>query len=470
MKLEPDLQRLAYAASLYTFMRRAFIELSPGEQFIYGHYLRAICFALERVFRGEVKRLIITLPPRFLKSHIASVSFPAWALGRDPTMKFVCASYANSLSEDFSRQTRQLMKAPWYRETFPWTKLSPEKSGVDEFHTTRKGRRIATSVGGTLTGKGGNILLIDDALKAEDANSEAKRDACHSWFTGTVASRLNDPASGAIVVIAQRLHVDDLVGRLLETGDWEHLNLPAIATEHQVLDLGNDVTWERNIGDLLHEERVGQEELDRFKRDLGSAAYSAQFLQAPTLPGGNIIKLNWFRTYEGKPQPSAYEAVVQSWDTASVPGVDNDYSVCTTWGLINDTVDLLDVHRAQYDYPDLRRVARDLRKKWKPRLIVVEKTGVGIALAKDLIRDGHKDTQAMTPKGDKIQRMSVECAQIESGLVRIPKSAPWLATYLKEIAEFPNGKYFDQVDSTSQILTALRTRTTQLWTLSRYQK
>jgi predicted phage terminase large subunit-like protein len=470
MQKDPDPQRLVYASSLHAFMHRAFMELYPGDAYMYGHYARAICHILERVFSGEVRRLIITLPPRSLKSHIASVSFPAWVLGRDPTKKIVCASYASSLSEDFSRQTRLLMLTSWYHHTFPWTKLAPGKTGVDEFHTTKKGRRIATSVGGTLTGKGGDILIIDDPLKAEDAHSEAKREACQEWFKGTVSSRLNDPKSGAIIVVAQRLHVDDLVGRLIETGDWEHLNLPAVATEHQVLLLADGVTWERNVGDLLHEERIGKEELARIKKELGSAAYQAQYQQAPTLPGGNIIKLNWFKTYEGKPNPSAYEAVVQSWDTASVPGIDNDFSVCSTWGLINDTSDLLDVHRAQYDYPDLRRVAQKLRQKWKPKLIVVEKAGVGIALGNELLRDGLKDVQALPAVGDKIQRMSVQCAKIESGFVRLPKSAPWLNTYLKELGEFPNGKYFDQVDSTSQFLRTLELRPRQLRTISRYRR
>jgi predicted phage terminase large subunit-like protein len=469
MKESPEVERLVYAKSLYVFMLRAFGELNPGTEFIDGKYLRAICYALERVFKGEVLRLIITLPPRSLKSHVASVSFPAWVLGRDPTRKIVCASYASSLAEDFSRQTRLLMSAPWYRHTFPWTRLAPGKTGVEEFHTTENGRRVATSVGGTLTGKGGDLLLIDDALKAEDAHSEARRDACYEWFRGTVASRLNSPKTGAIVVVAQRLHVDDLAGRLMESGDWEVLNLPAVATEHQVLYHSEGVRWERNIGDLLHPERIGQEELDRIRRELGPSAYEAQYQQSPTLPGGNIIKLHWFRTYEGKPDPSKYEAVAQSWDTASVPGVDNDFSVCTTWGLINHEIHLLDVHRAQYDYPDLRRVARDLRKKWRPKLIVVEKAGVGIALGNELLRDGLNDVKGMVATGDKIQRMSIQCAKIEGGQVWLPKSAQWLDGYLKELGVFPHGKYFDQVDSTSQILRAIETRTPQLWAISRYR-
>lgn len=469
MNISNDLVQKVYCNSLYAFVRRAFPVLNPGEEFVDGKYLRALCDALEKVEAGETKRLLITLPPRFMKSQIVSVAFPAWLLGRNPCEKIACASYSNSLAEDFGRQTRDLMRAPFYRQTFSWTAIDPSKSAADEFHTTRKGRRIATSVAGTLTGKGGNILIYDDLMKADDALSLVKRDNCFTWLRNTAASRLNNPKQGAIVIVAQRLHVDDLIGRLLPSGDWEVLNLPAIATEPQVLPLGDGVTWERQIGDLLHEERVDAAELERIRRELGSAAFEAQYQQSPVLPGGNLVKTEWFRTYDGPPQPSQYEAVVQSWDTASVPGINNDYSVCTTWGLINDHVDLLDVYREQYDYPDLLRAARELRQKFHPKLIVVEKADIGRALGKELERDGLRDVQGLDVKGDKVQRMSVQCAKIEAGHVRCPKSAPWLDTYLTEMAEFPNGKYDDQVDSTSQILKTLDKRPWQIRTISRYK-
>ena len=391
MEVSDDLVQSVYANNLHAFVRRSFTVLNPGDEFIDGYYLRALCYVLEQVAAGEVKRLIITMPPRFMKSQVVSVMFPAWLLGRNPSEKVVCASYSSSLAEDFGRQTRDVMRAPHYGQTFPWTKIDPSKSAADEFHTTKKGRRIATSVGGTLTGKGGNILIYDDLMKADDALSLAKRDNCHTWFRNTAASRLNKPNEGAIVIVAQRLHVDDLIGRLLPTGDWKVLNLPATATEPQQYPLGDVAVWDREIGELLHEERVDAAELERIRRELGSAAFAAQYQQSPVLAGGNLVKTEWFRTYDGTPHPKQYEAVVQSWDTASVPGIDNDYSVCTTWGLINNHVDLLDVHRAQYDYPELLRAARKLRQKFQVKLIVVEKAGVGIALGKHLQRDDLRD-------------------------------------------------------------------------------
>ncbi|MEH6836338.1 phage terminase large subunit [Falsihalocynthiibacter arcticus] len=469
MEMDIDLVRRVYANNLYAFVQRGFDELNPGDSFVAGYYIRALCHVLERVAAGDLLRVIITLPPRHLKSQVTSVAFPAWLLGRDPTEKIVCASYSAGLAEDFGRQTRQLMRAQFYRATFPWTQLDSSKSAVDEFHTVRKGRRIATSVGGTLTGKGGNILIVDDPMKAEDALSQVKRDSCHNWFKNTLSSRLNDPKSGAIIVVAQRLHVDDLVGRLSATGNWEVFNLPAIAVEPQDLPLGDNATWHRGIGELLHPERIDEAEMDRIRCEIGSASFEAQYQQSPTLPGGNLIKREWFGNYDGVPGAVLYEAVVQSWDTAAVPGINNDFAVCTTWGLINDHVDLLDVRRAQYHYPDMLRAARDLRRKWKPNLIVVEKAGVGIALGNDLLRDGLNDVQALSVKDDKVTRMSLQNAKIEAGQVRLPKSALYLEAFLSEVAEFPNGKYDDQVDTMSQVLATLDQRTVQLRGISRYK-
>jgi predicted phage terminase large subunit-like protein len=304
-------------------------------------------------------------------------------------------------------------------------------------------------------------------MKAEDAPSETMRDKVHDWFKGTMSSRLNNPRTGSIVLLAQRLHVDDLVGRLAQTGDWELLNLPARAIQPEVHEMGDGAIWRRATGGLLHPERLGEEELDSIRRELGSAAYEAQYQQSPVLPGGNLVKTNWFRTYKGARRSSDYEAVLQSWDTASVPGINNDYSVCTTWGLINEQVDLLHVHRAQHDYPDLLREARAQRKKWRPSLIVVEQAGVGIALGNELWRDGLRDVQALAPKENKVERMSVQCAKLEQGQVGVPEHAPWLEAYLQEMGAFPNSKFDDQVDSTSQALLTLDKRPLQLRHISR---
>lgn len=470
MTIPTDLWPNILSTRLMPFVQRAFVTLSPGVSFIPGEYLRAMAQALQRVESGECRRLIVAVPPRHLKSVTASVAFPAWVLGRDPTRKVVCISYNSDLAQDFSRQCRLIIGQPWYQAVFPLTQISSRKDSVSEFHTDLGGRRIAAGVGGTLTGKGGNLIIIDDPMKAEDSHSEAKRDAAHTWFRNTLASRLDDPKSGSIVVVAQRLHEDDLIGRLMQSGNWELLTLPAIATEKQVLSLGDRMEWIRQPGDLLHPERVDIAELNQIRKELGSDAYEAQYQQRPTLPGGNLIKTEWFGCYEGTLRTSRYEAVVQSWDTAAIPGQTNDWSVCTTWGLLGKYVDLLDVHRAQYGFPELVHTAKKLHMKWKPMLIVVEKASSGIPLGQQLIDDGlGQIVQTLSPKGDKVGRMAVQTQKLEAGHVRLPAKAIWKDAYLSECAAFPNGKYDDQVDSTSQILRALDGRAWQIKGISRYR-
>jgi len=456
--------------NLFAYTHRAFLELNPGTPFLHAFYLRAICYALERVERGEVRRLLILLPPRHLKSHCASVAFSTWFLGRHPGMHVVGVSYNADLAQTFSAQVRRLIESPWNRAVFPALVLDPRKASVEELRIRHHGgRRIATSVGGTFTGKGANLIIIDDPMKADDAFSETRRDDIFNWITSTVVSRFNDPKTGAMIVVAQRLHVDDLPGRLIAAGGWEVLELPAIATAPALIDIGEDLQWPRERGALLHPERIDKDALDQIRRELGAHAFETQYQQRPAPPEGNLIRTEWFGTYE-KPLPHRqYEAVVQSWDPAAVPGNSNDYSVCTTWGLIGNHTDLLHVHRERHGFPDLQRAALQLRAKWVPKLIVVEASHTGIALAQDLRKRGCREVGAIFPKGTKEERMARSTPMLEAGEVRLPRAAPWLETFLTECGQFPNGKYDDQVDSLSQLLLVVRNRPGQLWHLSRYR-
>ena len=178
MKMTPSEALTAlYHYHLYSFAERAFYELNPGAEFHYGHHIRAICYKLEQVFNGNIKRLLILMPPRHLKSHCTTVAFPAWAMGRDPTKKIVTISYGASLAETFSRQSRHLMQSDFYKCVFPELVIDPSKASVEELLTTKAGLRMSTSIGGALTGKGGDILIIDDPMKADEASSETKREA-----------------------------------------------------------------------------------------------------------------------------------------------------------------------------------------------------------------------------------------------------------------------------------------------------
>ena len=447
--------RTLYFTTLFAYVQRAFFELRPGVPFRYGHHIRAICYKLEQVERGEVKRLLILMPPRHLKSHCGSVAFPVWALGRDPTRRITCMSYGLDLAETFSRESRRLIESDWSRATFPELILDPRRTAVGDWRTTLNGFRMTTSVGGPLTGKGADILIIDDPSKAEDVSSETKRNTLWEWFTGTAMTRLDNPMTGAVIVIAQRLHEDDLPGRLIATGDWDVLELPAIETRDRLIPLSSEVNWGRTVGKVLLPEHMDREALEARRREMGNRAFEAQYQQAPTPAGGNIIRPEWFGTIPSNLRRCDYEALIQSWDPAAVPGESNDYSVCTTWGLIGNYIDLLDVHRQQYLQPDLLRAAVQLRNKWKPNLVVVEAVGVGRGVYDHLRRQNRWGVEAHIPKNNKVDRMAMQSPKIERGEVRMRVNAPWTEPFLSEVAAFPNGKYDDQVDSLSQALKAL---------------
>ncbi|MFZ1725295.1 MAG: hypothetical protein WAU13_01375 [Albidovulum sp.] len=282
---------------LHAYMHRAFLELYPGKTFLPAHYIRAICHQLERVERGEIRRLLILLPPRHLKSHCTSVAFSTWFLGRHPSASVVGASYNADLAQSFSGHARRLLEAPWHRAVFPHLALDPRKASAEELRIRQfGGRRIATSVGGTFTGKGADLIIIDDPIKADDAFSQVRRDDVYHWIISTVLSRFDHPKTGVLIVLAQRLHVDDLPGRLIAAGGWEVLELPAIATAPASIPIGGGMEWQRPLGDILHPERIDQAKLDEIRAELGSAAFEAQYQQRPAPAEGNLIKTEWFGT------------------------------------------------------------------------------------------------------------------------------------------------------------------------------
>jgi hypothetical protein len=331
-----------------SFLRKTFQTLSPGQSFVPGWPVLAVAHALERVRRGEVRRLIINMPPRSLKSIAASVAFPAYVLGHDPRKRIVCVSYSTDLSRKMSNDFRAAIESSWYREVFPGTRIGRFKDNETEIEFTRRGLRLCTSVGGTLTGRGGDIIVIDDPLKSIDALSETKRSYVNQWYANTLVSRLDDKRTGAIVVVMQRVHMDDLSGFLLDQSDeWTVLTIPAIAETHETFVLPYGKLHHRRPGEVLSPEREPIELLNRLRTQIGSDLFSAQYQQAPVPPGGAMIKRNWIKRYTELPSDDTYLVVIQSWDTAAKGGPDNDWSVCTTWHRRGEQFHLVDVWRGR---------------------------------------------------------------------------------------------------------------------------
>jgi predicted phage terminase large subunit-like protein len=447
-----DLLLQSLRVDLASFIQRALQTVAPGSKYLHNWHIEAICYHLTQCLRGHTKRLVITVPPRHLKSICASVGFPAWALGRDPTLRIINVTYSNELTNDLSRQFRAVVNSDWYPGVFPAVKVAKETEA--EFVTTKGGFRFGTSVGGTLTGRGGNFIIIDDPIKPEEAMSKTARESVISWYGTTLTTRLDSKKDDVIILVMQRLHVDDLVGHVLglDSSGWVQLDLPAIAQESQTIHVGDHSSHRRSIGDLLHPERESQQVLDKLKLSMGSAVFSAQYLQRPIAEEGNLIKRDWFKFYDQPPLREPGDRIVQSWDTAMKPDERNDPSVCTTWHERNGACYLIDVVRQRVDYPDLKRLVLSLRSRFAPDAVLIEDKGSGTALIQELASTGSPFPIAIDPKGDKLMRMHVQAAKVEAGQVYLPRQASWLGEFLFEVLAFPRGRHDDQVDSLSQFL------------------
>src|SRR5579885_2980992 len=271
MNLSPEEREVLWRRDFHAFLLRSFSELNPQTEIADNWHIDVMADYLERCRTGEIKRLIINLPPRSLKSHCASIAFPAWILGHNPSAQIICASYAQDLADKHAIDCRALINSSLYRRIFPATRLSSEKRAVADFLTTARGCRKATSVGGVLTGRGADFIIIDDPLQPDKALSDARRNATNDWYDNTLISRLNHKLTGCIVIVMQRLHEDDLVGHVLAIEErmgldiepkWNVISFPAIAEQdehYQVMRLGKPIAYDRRTGEVLHPEREPRE-------------------------------------------------------------------------------------------------------------------------------------------------------------------------------------------------------------------
>src|SRR6516225_1734822 len=397
-----------------TFAARCFYELNPQIELEVNWHLRVIAAKLAAVRQGQIRRLIINLPPRHLKSLLASIAFPAWCLGHDPSAQILCVSYAGELADKLARDYRLIMMSRWYQRIFP-TRLAPHRQAVQEFLTTRQGYRLATSNGGVLTGRGADIILIDDPLKPEEALSDTQRRAANEWFSHTLYSRLNDKRNGAIVIIMQRLHEDDLVGHVLAQEPWEIVRFPAIAEEHEVHRIETILgpqAFTRRRGEALHAAREPLDTLARIRHTIGEYNFAGQYQQCPAPLGGGLVKEQWFKRYGENDRPETFDRIVQSWDTANKATELSDFSVCTTWGVKGKNLYLLSVLRRRLEYPALKRAAREQQRVFNANVVLIEDMASGTQLIQELIVDGCYAVTKYKPECDKVMRMHAQTAVI----------------------------------------------------------
>jgi predicted phage terminase large subunit-like protein len=447
--LEQEFHDAILRTHFESFLRRCLMTLNPGSPYLPNWHITAIAYQLERIRRGEITRLIINMPPRHLKSLTVSVAFPAYLLGLEPWHRIFAISYGIELSSKHASDFRSIVESAWFRRAFN-TRIA--RSLEDEVWTTARGFRKATSVYGTLTGLGGDIFIIDDPQKPVDAQSDIQRNRLNQWVSNTLMSRLDSKKKGVIIVVMQRVHLNDLSGYLMESGGWTVLSLPAIAEQDERIAIGDNEFHVHRAGEALHPALESLETLKKLQRQIGFE-FAAQYQQSPVPPGGAMIRREWLRYYDKPPERTYATIVIQSWDTASKDGAQNDWSVCTTWMLVDKCYYLLDLTRGRYEYPTLKATAIALAKEYRPNYVLIEDASTGTALAQEFRSIYLDGAVRLVPiHRDKIGRLYVNQAKFEAGLVLFPKGAPLLPELEAELLVFPQGKSDDQVDSISQAL------------------
>ncbi|OTP81693.1 phage terminase large subunit [Gilliamella apicola] len=420
--------------------------------FVVNWHHELICEYLERVIIGDIKRLIINIPPRYSKTELAVVNFIAWCMGNFPDCEFIHASYSKKLAANNTYQARALMLHESYSEIFGTPHICHDSNAKDEFKTVEGGCVYAAGAEGTITGYGagkmrqgfGGAIIIDDPHKASEATSDTMRQNVIDWFSTTIESRTNSPDT-PIIVIMQRLHEHDLAGWLLSGGneeEWTHLNIPALNDNDEPL-------WEfkHTYDDLRRLEKANP------------YVFAGQYMQRPAPLGGGIFKTEWFKLYRMLPD---LKFTIITVDTAQKTKERNDYSVFALWGQgIDGNAYLIDILRGKWESPDLIKMATRFwckhREKFKPRSMNVEDKVSGTTLVQTLSKtaDPVIPIIAIQRNTDKITRALDVAPFIESGRVYLPEQADWLSDFITEHAQFPNGAHDDQVDTTSDGLNAI---------------
>lgn len=485
--------------SLREFMRAAWPVIEPATPFRSNWHIDAISDHLEAAYRRQILRLVINIPPRTMKSTAVTVAAPAWRWTVAPHERFLTASYGSDLATRDAVKTRRLIASSWFLAR--WIdrfRLTSDQNTKTRYENDRTGYRIATSVGGTATGEGGDVIVIDDPHKADEVESDVQREAVIDWHDGTISTRFNDPDTGVEILVMQRLHERDLTGHVLDLGGWHHLCLPmeyepshpfVCPAGFELADgtvLRGDPRTEP--GELLWdgsqphtEARFTADAVDRLKRDLGSYRAAGQLQQRPAPLEGGILKRAWWRYYPPASQPDGsedwahmprFQILLQAWDTALKEKTTSDFTVGALWAIAGANRYLLRVARGQWDLPETKTQLRLLtqwgRERW-PLLGMTIYVG-NAANGPEVVAQLRDEIPGIisVPEGaggDKVQRAHAVAPQLEAGNVFIPgfplpdstgydaaRTPAWVQAFIEEHSSFPNAAYDDQVDTTTLAL------------------
>jgi len=438
------------------FVEKVFQTVSGADDYAENWHIEAMAHALELVRIGVNNRLGIFLPPRHLKSIVVSVAYPAWVLAQEPSCRIMVVSHSLDLAVTLQRQFRQVVESDWYLRLFPHMSRQARKDTETELVTYAGGGRLAVSVGGSITGRGAEIIIVDDPMKAEMANSAAEESKVRTWFDQTLSTRLNNKKSGAMILVMQRLSVGDLAAHAVNDS-WVTLQLPAIAQKIEAIPLYGGGMARRRPGELLHPERESEAEYDQLRAQLGTAGFNAQYLQAPIPAGGGMLRLEWFRRYRALPDRRTWTRILHSWDTAVEDNDSADYSVWQKWVVAPGGIYLVDQLRHRMLFPELRQTALELIAEDQPDHILIERAASGRFLAQEVwvtlpLRERPKRVPRIVPVRDKISRAAQVSALIERGEVFLPEQGDFLPELEAEIQAFPKARHDDQIDAMTQAL------------------
>ena len=428
--------------------------------FIDGAHHKLMAKKFQEIAEGKLKRLIINMPPRHTKSEFASYMLPAWYLGKYPGKKIIQCSNTAELAVGFGRKVRNLVDSDVYKKIFPNVGLKSDSKAAGRWSTSGNGEYFAIGVGGTVTGKGADLLIIDDPHSEQEAaiastNPEVY-DKVYEWYSSGPRQRLQP--GGAIVIVMTRWAKRDLTGRILKAAEerdgdrWEVINLPAILPSEKPL-------WPQFWS---------LEELEALRSELPPAKWNAQYQQQPTSEEGAIVKREWWKVWEQE-RPPQCEFVIQSWDTAFTKNERSDYSACTTWGVFHKDEDekdvniiLLDAFKDKMEFPELKQKAKEMYEEWEPDSCIIEAKASGAPLIQELNKQGGMFIRGYTPtrgkagqSNDKIARLNVIAPIFQAGKVWAPETR-WADEVIEEMARFPNAEHDDLVDSSVQALMRFR--------------
>lgn len=479
--LSREYERRQMERHLSQYIKTAWPIIEPATEYLHNWHIDAMAEYLEAVILGQMPRLIINVPPRYMKSICVTVDFPTWVWTSNPYKRFISVSYSATLSKKHNLNKRDIILSPWYQSYWKdrFT-LKDDKNTQAAFENDKMGFMFATSIGGTLTGEGGDIIIVDDPHNPQQAESDAERESTIEFCKTTLPTRLNDKKKGAIIIVMQRLHEQDVSGYFLKQGGWELLKLQGVAEKRTVIHFPISLKDKvREEGDVLWPEREGKAEIDAMKKALGSYGFSGQYQQEPSPGEGGMLKRYWWKYWKPKgvnlppvtiknkkgelvnavvvDLPDYWDEQIQSWDCTFKDLEDNDYVAGGVLGRRLADYFLLDLYNEQADIIKTIQAILYFVNKWpKARIKLIEGKANGPAVIQ-ILRHKVSGLIEVEPEGGKIARAFAVSPSIESGNVYLPHPLlyPWVDTFIDQCTKFPKGAHDDMVDMMTQALNRL---------------